>query len=338
MKFGKCMPPQSKLKNRNMVTMILKKIIISFCIVSIIYSCDLRSGSGENYDKYDPNKTYKLHLNPVPGSSYYYDISNETSVKVEMEDKKVNNETQTNTSIHYKISKDSTGNFLFAMQYDKIQMHTKTGDNETDAEAGNGSAAINPMDKMLGILKQSHITATVSPSGDIINMTGYKELGDQFLANVAVDDEDQKNLLKAQWEKTIGNGLVKQNLEQLFKIFPDSSVHLKDTWKLKTNQESGIGLDANSIFTLKAINSDVAIIEVEGDISSDNTAANLLGLNDASVNLKGSQEGEYEIETKTGMLISCNLSAKVEGKVQAMGQDIPVTIKTSVKINGRKEQ
>ena len=61
-----------------------------------------------------------------------------------------------------------------------------------------------------------------------------------------------------------------------------------------------------------------------------------MGNSDATVNLKGSQEGEYEMETKTGMLISCRLSATVEGTIQTMGQQIPITIKTSVKIDGRK--
>lgn len=314
----------------------MKKIFFFSLLISIVYSCSLQSGSNRNYDVYDPNKTYKLHLNPASGSSYYYAISNESSVKMELEDKKVNSETQTNSSLHYKVAKDSTGNFLFTMLYDKIKMHTKTGDNETDAEASDGSGIINPLDKMLSILKQSHITATVSPSGEILNMKGYKELGDQFLANVAVDDEDQRNLLKAQWDKTIGNGLVKQNLEQLFKIFPDSSVHLKDTWKLNTDEGGEMGLNAKSIFTLKAINSDVAIISVEGDITSDNSTASAMGYSGATISLKGNQEGEYEIEAKTGMLMSCNLTAKVQGTVQAMGQEVPVTIKTSVKISGRK--
>ncbi|HYM94361.1 MAG TPA: DUF6263 family protein [Chitinophagaceae bacterium] len=318
----------------------MKKILFLLYVAPFILSilsCRLSSGSDRNYDAYDPNKTYKLHLNPAPGSSYYYDISNESSVKIELEDKKVNNETKTNSSIHYKVAKDSTGNFLLVMQYDKIQMYTKTGDNETDAEAGDGTGVINPLDKMLSILKQSHITATVSPSGEILNMNGYKELGDQFLANVAISDEDQRSMLQSQWERTIGNGFVKQNLEQLFKIFPDSSVHLRDSWKLNNNSGSDFGLNAKSIFTLKAINSDVAVIGVEGEITSDNSTASAMGFSGATVSLKGKQDGEYEIEAKTGMLMSCNVTAKVEGTVQVMGQEIPVTIKTSVKISGRKE-
>ena len=315
----------------------MKKIFFLSTLLSVIYSCSLQSGSNRNYDAYDPNKTYKLHLNPTDGSSYYYDISNESSVKMEVEDKKVNNETQTNSSIQYRVTKDSAGDFLFTMQYDKIKMHTKTGDNVTDAEASDESGTINPLDKMLSILQQSHITATVSPSGEILAMNGYKELGDQFLANVAVNDEDQRNLLKAQWEKTIGNGFVKQNLEQLFKIFPDSSVHLRDSWKLNNNSGSDFGLNAKSIFTLKAINSDVAVIGVEGEITSDNSTGSAMGYSGATVTLKGNQEGEYEVETKTGMLMSCNVTVKVDGAVQVMGQEIPVTIKTTVKISGRKE-
>jgi hypothetical protein len=82
---------------------------------------------------------------------------------------------------------------------------------------------------------------------------------------------------RAQWEQQIGNGLVKGNLDQLFKVFPDSAVHLRDEWKITSKQEGEIGLIVKSTFKLKAVNNDIAIIEVQGTITSDNSSANVMG-------------------------------------------------------------
>jgi len=32
-------------------------------------------------------------------------------------------------------------------------------------------------------------------------------------------------------DKAIGEGIVKKNVDQLFKMFPDSAVHVGDKWK-----------------------------------------------------------------------------------------------------------
>jgi hypothetical protein len=61
-----------------------------------------------------------------------------------------------------------------------------------------------------------------------------------------------------------------------------------------------------------------------------------LGFGNVAADLKGKQQAEYEMETKTGMLISCKMKADVEGTMQAMGREIPMIIKTSLKITGRK--
>jgi hypothetical protein len=52
--------------------------------------------------------------------------------------------------------------------------------------------------------------------------------------------------------------------------------------------------------------------------------------------LKGEQHGEYQMDLTTGMLVSSNINAELEGAVQAMGHDIPVTMKMKAKVNGKK--
>ncbi len=88
------------------------------CIALIfIVSCKSQPGAKGDYDKYDPDKTYKLQLNPSDGSGYHYDITNKTKINLEVDGKEIENRTEADVAINYAISKDSSGNFLFRMVY-----------------------------------------------------------------------------------------------------------------------------------------------------------------------------------------------------------------------------
>jgi hypothetical protein len=307
-------------------------------ILFIIASCKTQQDGKGNTDKYDPDKTYKLQLNPAAASTYHYDINNETEINLEVDDKKIKNTSETEVGLHYKIEKDSTGNFLFTMLYDKIRLKTKKNDAETAADAANASFTLDPVEKMIGILKNATIVSTITPGGEIISMTGYKEVGDKIMAGFAPEDVNSRKMAEAQWEKTIGEELVKKNMDQLFKIFPDSAVHLGDTWNLTSRQEGELSMIVKGHYKLKAINSEIALIESEGKITSTNTMPDASGIGNTVSTLDGDQQGQFEMETKTGMLISCKIKATMKGTIHVMGRDVPVTIETSVKMKGKKTE
>jgi hypothetical protein len=309
---------------------------VSFLLLILIVACKIQPESNREYDEFDPDKTYKLQLNPAQGSVYYYEISNESKVNLEIDDKEIHNLTETNVGIQYNIDKDSTGHYQFTMRYDKLKLHTKNGDQEMTADASNAALSLNPIEKMLGVLKEGLIMVTISPSGKIESVNGYDEIGDKIMASFADNDVNGKKVAQSQWEKVIGEGLIKNNMDQLFNIFPDSAVHLKDTWKLSSKQSGEFTMNVTGTFTLKAINSDFAVIESHGFISSNNTATNVMGYGNVTTNLKGEQEGEFEMEAKTGMLISCRIKAKTEGTIQILGREVPVTINNEVTMKGKK--
>lgn len=304
-------------------------ILLPFCLVA----CKTQPNSNRDNDAFDPNKMYKLQLNPAIGSSYYYDITNESEMEVEVDDKKTGNETKTTTGLSFKIDKDSTGDFSFTMQYDKLRFYSKTGDTEIDVDAAHAANSLDPIEKTLGIVKNTSMVASISPSGEVKSISGYKELGDKIIAGFAPADVAGKATAQVQWEKQVGNGMIKNNIRQLFKIFPDSMVHLRDTWKLTSQQEGDVSVLVKSTFTLKAINNDVAIISVAGNITSNTEESENVNMR---TDLKGEQEGEFQMETKTGMLISCNMKAVMNGTIKVMGRDIPVMIKTKLKMNGHR--
>jgi hypothetical protein len=235
----------------------------------------------------------------------------------------------------YAVDKDSAGNFLFTMKYDKIQVHTKTEDTETDLDADNATLTLDPVEKMLGILKTANIVAIVTPAGEIKTVTGYKELTARIMENFGNADAYTKITAQAQWEQFVQKGVIQKGMDQLFKIFPDSAVHVGDKWKTGSSESEELGLKAKSFFTLKEINNGIARITASGDIASDSSTVNVMGQM-VNASLKGRQQGGYEMDTKSGMLTKSSISAKVKGTIQMMGREIPVNIETSVTINGKQ--
>jgi hypothetical protein len=44
------------------------------------------------------------------------------------------------------------------------------------------------------------------------------------------------------------------------------------------------------------------------------------------------QTGKYQVDTKTGMVLSAKVNVNVEGTLETMGRDIPLTIESEVKM------
>ena len=92
-----------------------------------------------------------LHLNLQPGSKYYYAINNETEMALEVQGKSISNKNESEVGLSYDFGKDSAGNYVLHMHYDKIHIYSKSGDKETELDAANAAATLDPTEKMLGL-------------------------------------------------------------------------------------------------------------------------------------------------------------------------------------------
>lgn len=312
----------------------MKEIFISTATV-LFFSCQINKGGTDKVIA-DPDKAYKLVLNPAPGASYYYDITTGTNVKMEVDEKKIKQENKTEAGATYTFQKDSTGNFLLTSAYDKIHIYSKKDDEETELDAANASASFDPLEKMLGIFKDMKITSLLSPTGVVKEVKTSVNISEKIREVFPKTEEATIAAIEKQWNKLINEGMVQKNLDQLFKVFPDSAIKLNDTWKITSNTDAEMGLIVKGIYKLDAVNEDVALISCEGAISSDPAPREIMGLQGVVADFKGKQKSEFEMETKTGMLISCRIKANIQGTMQLMGRDIPVTIETEVKVKGKR--
>jgi hypothetical protein len=102
---------------------------------------------------------------------------------------------------------------------------------------------------------------------------------------------------------------------------------------MEYKEEGDINFLVKDFFTLKTVEDGKAIVESAGHISTDSAASSIMGYQ-LNPNLKGEQKGEYEIDLKSGMMKSCNVSSQIEGTLEVIGREIPITVDIKIKMEG----
>jgi hypothetical protein len=202
-------------------------------------------------------------------------------------------------------------------------------------DADHAETSLDPAERALGVLKGASIVVTVGPSGRLISIGGEDAIKEKLLSQFSAGDSYTKAIAGKQWDERIKESLIKGNVEQLFKIFPDSAIHVGDRWKLGSTQKDEITLNYMTSYVLKEIVDGTAVILSEGDISSANSTNQLNGTSFTS-DLKGKQQGEFEMETASGMLRSNHIDSRISGTMTVMGREVPVDITITMKMDGQK--
>src|ERR1700742_1572383 len=147
----------------------MNKYILSYFLVTGVAACNLQLHSDSQYAGREEDKVYKLRLNPPTGEKYHFTIISESGLNMEVNDKKINNRNKTTSDVFYTINKDSAGDLILDIQYDKIHIYSKEGDTESDADADPLAAGDtgDPLGNLLGSLKNAKIQAVISPVGQV---------------------------------------------------------------------------------------------------------------------------------------------------------------------------
>jgi hypothetical protein len=311
----------------------MKKLIVVLIIFGL--SCKTQPHSSSYYQDNDPKKIYHLRLSPAVGSKYAYTTTKESEFTFQGNGKTINNKSRAVIGLVYTIGRDSVGNVLLNITYEKVHLYAKNDEKETQIDADNAETSIDPVERMLGVLKGSALQVAVSSSGAIVYMHGDQVIKEKIMAAFSPGDTYTKMMAGKQWDERIKENLIRNNVEQLFNIFPDSAVHVGNRWKLGSTQKDQIVLNFKTSYLLKEIIDGTAVILADGDISGEDSTVQWNGTTFTS-DLKGKQEGEFEMETATGMLLRSHIDSKISGSMTMMGRQIPVTIGITVKIQGEK--
>ncbi len=194
-----------------------------------------------------------------------------------------------------------TGDHKIDMTYDRVKMNMDAGPLVMKYDSANKEDANNPLGQQLGVLVGKTITATISPEGKTKKVEGLEKLG-------PAGQGDQ----------------MKQQLEQMFTMYPPKPVDIGDSWSEKRDMAAGPGMNmkAEMKYTLVDRKDGKAIIKMDAKFDAAGQAQ-----------LKGTMTGKISINEKTGWTEGGNMDMKMSGNQGG----IPLDMKAKITIDGDKK-
>ncbi len=234
-------------------------------------------------------------------------------------------------AVNYQISKDSD-EFVLEMTFDKIHFYEWNGDAVTDVDASNahsGRSASEPMSQLLTALKTVSIFARVHPTDFTIGYSGGLETVNPIVErNYAQADKAQARMY---WQQWVEQEIVLNNLNPLFRSFPDSVQRTGDRWTTYSNNVEDINFKLENRFQLESIHAGIATVQLEGRVSNDTAATWLMG-DKITGHLTGQEVGFSLVDTATGMPKMLQFTVNVEQKVIIGGREARLKIEKATKM------
>lgn len=288
---------------------------------------------GQPHAVTEPKYDAAQHLHS--GARYYYNITNTTVINFEVNGNKAENTNRVKAGLIYEVLKDTAGGHQVKMTYDNFDVEIKTPDSEKKMTTDNGPNSIDPVEKMLSLLKGSYLLVTIDGKGHVTGVNGYRELTEKIMNGITLTNEADRQTMYKQLQEMFGEKFIKNNMEQGFGVLPDTAVYVGDSWTKKQTQLADIKLKVNSTYTLASLKDNIAGIDASADINDTDSNVNLMGYQ-ANVNLQGTEEGSYKADMNTGMLLSGTSEIFIKGTVQIQFRDVPLSIREKKEITVKK--
>lgn len=301
----------------------MRKSVISILFITLLVFCF----SCSNKDK---NKKYLIQPKFEKGQKYYFISTSQSSTTINANAKQIEMSNKTETGFIYELLNDSVGFRQLKITYDAFKATIRKDEQVQELDISNNPDLINPVNKFISRLKGASVIVYMDSKGKLLELKGYKELTDSLLL-----DENTKQMFRQKLSGLIGEGLIKSNMEQGFGLFPDSAIAVGYKWQKLISQKSEIDLTFSNNYFFEDVKDGVAYLESKADINTENSNISIMNIN-LTASLKGKQTSNFKIDINNGMVLEGKTKTNIEGSMQAMGKDVPISIETSTTTSSRK--
>jgi hypothetical protein len=313
-----------------------KKTYILLFVWLIVAACNnAKEKKTVHHDASEPKYTVKLHLQK--GAKYYCNLFSETASDMELVDKKVSTGNQSEIGLIYEVMEDSSvhSGFKLKITYDKLHLITRKDDKETELNTENGANSFNKTEQAMGALKGSAVYVFIDSVGKISKVEGYDVIANKVMSVFGNLDVESRKNIRAQITQMTGDGFVKNNVEQMFKLFPDTAVYIGDSWSDRKVDSSVMPFNVSNVYTFKSIDHGIGKVEFTAEFSPTDKALNGREVK-VIKELSGTQDGEFWVDMTSGLVQKSNMQAKIKAMIEVQGREIPVKIRIKRGVNINK--
>jgi hypothetical protein len=219
-------------------------------------------------------------------------------------------------------------NFRMDMKMMGIEMDIDTDKPTPAQDTSSAPDMTNMLNRVFRAMVGRQFSMKVDEEGKVLEVKGFEEMVSGMLDSLGLNAE-QKQIAQASLKDQFNEQNVKDQFAQIFNIFPNKEVKVGDTWEKSFSTGGKLKADYNTKFTVKEIEGDFVTLATKTTIKS----------NDATTEVKGEQEGDMIVDSRTGLVTSGDATQDIEvttGKdSETKTPGMVIAIKGKLKISGK---
>jgi len=283
------------------------KLVISFFLLFIINS-NIFAQSLEDSTKID------LHVNLMPGETYFYSTTNKQNIIQEILGEKIEINQEFVTEYKYLIESSEDNSIKIKATFERIELFIDSPEDQIEYSSSQNSSdsRFSMLNNLIG--KSFHIF--MNATGKVYKITDFEALTKDLKLGKTV-------------QHLLTDSSVQSSLNM--DIYSNDAVVMGESWN-KTNviDVANLKLKSDLIYTLEGTSEDLVWLNVNGKVSGNGTS------NDFDMDLNGTQTGTIETDLKSGMISSGDTKLEIEAVIKSLDLEIPLKVISETKITSRK--
>ncbi len=278
---------------------------------------------------------HKIELNLQPSKSYkIYEITEQDITQTVMGNDQ-NIKTKMTAAMTFLVKQKKQDNYLIDLTIDSSSISVNSPYMSASYSSNNKNTEGDYYSKALSAMQDLVFEVTLSKYGKIVEFKGIEDMLDSLIKGFGLSS-DMVIQLKTQMLQTFGDQALRGSLESITRIYPDHSVKTGESWTDNSSINAGLQLDFQNDWTLADYKNNQCTINEKSTIKSTNpdSVVQINGM-PAKNNLQGTQNATFQLDSKTGWIISGQSNSSINGSISIQqtdqlpdGMDIPMKINT----------
>lgn len=267
-------------------------------------------------------KAYKLEFKPKQGEKYDALTTIRSSVTQAMMGQKMEMNMVYAIDMLYEISKVAE-NSAINMTYKKLALDMNVMGQNIKMSTDDSDDS-RPGSKSLKAIKGGTLSVLISPQGKVMDVKGSEALAERMSDASEIEKETLKTFIDKE--------SLKSTMEQSFNFFPDKPIKAGDAWEKAVTVSSPYKMISNNKYKLIKVENGLAYIDVSGSVTTDGPQSLESNGMEMQVNLTGDQQGRFVVDETSGTVKESEIIQNLKGKMEMMGQEIPMDIKNEINL------
>lgn len=249
-------------------------------------------------------------------------------------------ETEQTFAVGYAMAVESvaaSGEMKLSTRYDSILFRQKGPSGVVEYDSDNPPKQVPQAARAFAALLGLGFRMTLTPAGRVTAVEGLDAMFEEMVRRLELPEGPAKAAVQKVLAEQFGEDAMKQNLQNMFALYPEAPVAAGDAWQRRFVVSKGFPIVIEGTYTLKERAAGVARVDIKAAISPNDAAGPVdLGTGKMTYDLRGEQRGTAEIEEATGWTRALTTEQELSGTLRFQGAggapevNNPVTIKEKV--------